>query len=324
MFFRLNDNATLGREESRSGYFLDRRDYCKLHIIAHYVRALLGPDFTVFPVGKVGADDVGRRLLDEMREGGLTMTYVEQEAGSQTLFSFCFLFPDGSGGNMTTSDSACAHVDPAFVTLATQEFARFAGHGVALAAPEVSIDARAKLLELATAHRFYRVASFTSEEMGTAMRAGLLRSVDLLALNLDEAAAGVRMAAETHAPASIVEATVAAMLALNPAMHLSITQGKEGSWTWDGSSLTRVPAIPVPVESTAGAGDAFVAGLIAGVTAGLSLPQAQQLATLSGAVSVTSPHTINRKLSRSSLMALCASAGRAVDKNVLTLLEAES
>ena len=45
MFFRLNGDATLGREESRSGYFLDRNDYCKLHIITHYVKALLGPDF---------------------------------------------------------------------------------------------------------------------------------------------------------------------------------------------------------------------------------------------------------------------------------------
>ena len=36
-FFALQGNETLGREESRLGRFLDRRDYCKLHIIAHYV-----------------------------------------------------------------------------------------------------------------------------------------------------------------------------------------------------------------------------------------------------------------------------------------------
>ena len=37
MFFKLNGDHTLGREESRSGYFLDQKDYCKLHIISHYV-----------------------------------------------------------------------------------------------------------------------------------------------------------------------------------------------------------------------------------------------------------------------------------------------
>ena len=43
MFFALDGNHTLGREESRSGHFLDRRDYCKLHIVSHYVCRLLGP-----------------------------------------------------------------------------------------------------------------------------------------------------------------------------------------------------------------------------------------------------------------------------------------
>ena len=41
------------------------------------------------------------------------MNYVDRGKGSQTLFSFCFIYPDGSGGNMTTSDSACSKVNPA-------------------------------------------------------------------------------------------------------------------------------------------------------------------------------------------------------------------
>ena len=49
-FFKLNGNHTLGREESRSGQFLDTQDYCKLHIISHYVKVLLGKDFAVFPL----------------------------------------------------------------------------------------------------------------------------------------------------------------------------------------------------------------------------------------------------------------------------------
>jgi hypothetical protein len=32
-FFQLRGDHTLGREESRGGRFLDRRDYCKLHIV---------------------------------------------------------------------------------------------------------------------------------------------------------------------------------------------------------------------------------------------------------------------------------------------------
>jgi hypothetical protein len=47
-FFKLMGNQTLGREESRSGVFLDQEDHCKLHIISHYVKSLTGPDRVTF------------------------------------------------------------------------------------------------------------------------------------------------------------------------------------------------------------------------------------------------------------------------------------
>ena len=65
-FFALQGNTTLGREESRLGSFLDRKDYCKLHIVAHYMKVLLGPDFSVIPVGKIGDDEAGKELLQEI------------------------------------------------------------------------------------------------------------------------------------------------------------------------------------------------------------------------------------------------------------------
>ena len=53
-FFALDGNRTLGREESRGGRFIDRNDYCKLHIVSHYVKALLGrgpdPFFVLFRI----------------------------------------------------------------------------------------------------------------------------------------------------------------------------------------------------------------------------------------------------------------------------------
>ncbi len=86
-FFALLGNDTLGREESRLGYFLDRKDYCKLHIVSYYVKVLLGPDFSVIPIGKVGDDAVGKELIQEMQEVGLDLKYVERCPGYQTLYS---------------------------------------------------------------------------------------------------------------------------------------------------------------------------------------------------------------------------------------------
>ena len=217
------------REESRSGHFLDRRDYCKLHIVSHYVRRLLGGSFSVIPLGMVGADDVGDRLLAEMAEVGLELRYVGRAEGRRTLYALCLIYPDGSGGNVTENDSACAAVDAGWIARAEPEFARYTGRGIALALPEVPLEARQKLLALGTAHGFLRVASFTSAEI--VELAGRLEDVDLLALNLDEAAALAGVSAESSEPEPVVRAALAK---LSPDRWLTVTAGTRGSWCWDG------------------------------------------------------------------------------------------
>jgi ribokinase len=321
MFFALNGNHTLGREESRSGRLIDRRDYCKLHIVSHYVQTLLGPEFTTIPVGKVGDDDLGGRVSREMFEAGLDMRYVAHSPGDQTLFSLCFVYPDGSGGNLTIDDSACARVDAPFVAEAKAEFGRFEGRGIALALPEVPMEARAKLLELGTEHRFFRVASFTSAEMSEVVDSGILRLVDLLAVNLDEAAAGAGFFPAAGEPQPIVEAAVRAMTRVNPQMLSCVTAGSKGSWSWDGQCLVHVPAFQAEVVSTAGAGDAYLSGTIVGVTAGLQLSQAQELGALVASLSVTSPHTINKEIDRESLRAFATRSQAPICDAVRRLLE---
>jgi sugar/nucleoside kinase (ribokinase family) len=301
MFFALDGNHTLGREESRSGHFLDRRDYCKLHIVSHYVCRLLGSDFPVIPLGMVGADDVGDRLLAEMSEVGLDLRYVGRAEGRGTLYALCLTYPDGSGGNATENDSACAAVDAGWIAQAEPEFARFSGAGIAMALPEVPLDARQKLLALGTTHGFLRVSSFTTAEI--LELDAELKDVDLLALNLDEAAA-LAGVTEGNDPEAIVRAALAR---LGSEVWLIVTAGAAGSWSWDRTTLTHLPALPVRVEGTAGAGDAHLAGIIAGLAAGLPLREAHQLGVLTAAVAVTSPHTINFELDREALR-VCAEA----------------
>jgi ribokinase len=323
-FFTLRGNHTLGREESRGGRFLDRRDYCKLHIISHYVKSLLGPDFAMIPIGQVGDDDVGQRLMDEMGEVGLDLRYVKVSPGDQTLFSFCFVYPDGSGGNLTTDDSACSRLDAAFVAQAEPELVRYAGRGVALAAPEVPLEARYKLLELGAEYRFFCVGSFVAEEMRPAIEIGMLSHIDLLAINVDEAAAVAGLPLEerlkSKSVSSVVETALEKLRAINSAMLISITAGQDGSWSWDGKSLAHIPAFDAETVSTAGAGDAHLAGIIAGLVTGLRMPQAQELGTLMAALSVTSPHTINKEIDRQSLSAFAANLNWHVSASVKDLL----
>lgn len=305
-FFALRGNETLGREESRAGRFLDQRDYCKLHIIAHNVCSLLGPSFPTITIGKVGDDDTGHRIVGEMRDAGLDVRYVEICPGEQTLFSFCFLYPDGSGGNLTTEDSASSRVDAAFIERTRPEFQKYKGTGVALAAPETPLESRAALLGLASEYGCFRAASFTSLEIPTAMTGGLLSQVDLLALNRSEAEALLGIEPNTFEANDLACRTVEKLSRSYPNIQISITGGAAGSWFWDAAQLHFTPALKVNVRSTAGAGDAHLGALLAGLIAGFSSEEAHRLAGLVSSYAVTSPHSIQPDLDADSLRAFAA------------------
>jgi ribokinase len=319
-FFQLRGDHTLGREESRGGRFLERRDYCKLHILCHYLKALLGELMAVMPIGRVGDDEAGTRLLGEMAEVKLDLRFVHTLPDTPTLYSFCFLYPDGSGGNMTTEDSASGEVSAEAVTAAEGEFRRAGKNGIALAVPEVPLEARSKLLELATRHGLFRVAAFSSGEMEALRRGGLLERVDLLALNRDEARRLAEIGDAAADPAVVAESAIDRLSRTYPQLMMSVTAGAAGSWSWDGRSLFRLPAIEVPVGSTGGAGDAHLAGIIAALSVGLPLATAHGLGVLLAAASVTSPHTIHKGIDRRSLARLAERTGMR-DEALLRLLE---
>jgi ribokinase len=318
-FFVLNGDHTLGREESRSGHFLDVNDYCKQHIILHYVKTLLGPSFAVIPIGQVGNDDTGGKLIREMQETGFEMDYVHKSNDFQTLFSFCFSYPDGSGGNLTTDNSASSNVDTALIERARETVMNLGPSGIIMAAPEVPFEARARLIEIGNEYGSYCTASFTSEEMHQAADSGLISRLDLLAVNIDEAGAIIRK--DTAGTRNIVKEAISKLTLHNNRLKVSITLGKEGSCCWDGTDLRFFPAVLTQPISTAGAGDAFFSGLLCGVALGFNLFEAQELATLVAGLSVQSPHTIHKGIDRNSLFAFCKTNKIIFSENIINLIE---
>jgi ribokinase len=321
MFLALEGNRTLGREESRPADLLDQRDYCKLHIVSHYVRRLLGPDVPVVPIGKVGADEPGRAVLEEMRATGLELALVGTSS-RPTLFSVCFLYPDGDGGNLSTSRSASADVGPDDVRRAAELFASHPGRGVALALPEVPVAARQALLQLATEHGWLRVAAVVPDELDEVKDSGLLGQVDLLGLNIEEAATlGGVPAGE--APVRVVEAAIAALAGSGSPAQVVVTAGSRGSWSWDGRTLAHAPGVDPggQVVSTAGAGDAHLAGIVVGLMAGLDLAAANGFAALVSALKVTSPHTINPDIDPRSVVEAAFRRGLPLPESLVDLLD---
>lgn len=73
---------------------------------------------------------------------------------------------------------------------------------------------------------------------------------------------------------------------------LVLTEGKEGALALHGEEQIRVPARPVSVVDTTGAGDAFAGGLIHGLASGMAMEQALQCAVDWGAFAVASESSI--------------------------------
>ena len=302
----LEGHHTLERTESRLGKLLDARDYCKLHIVEHYLAVLLntGPRKSgcrVVAVGNVGSDEAGTRLLHEMKQAGIDTQHVLIEPGCRTLFSVSFLYPDKSSSNVTISNSAAAELGKAQLDACRTELGALGARGIALCLPEVPLSARTRFLKIATDSGSFRAASFAAGEMDEVRRLNLLTSVDLLAVNREEAAAlgGVDGSA---AQRDLLEQCRNAAAAMNPDIRLVVSSGSEGVDVLDQGTWRHRRALPVNVVSTAGAGDALLAGILAGLVLGLPLVSGEQdnaaqtatdLGLLVAAFSLTSQHTIH-------------------------------
>jgi ribokinase len=320
-FFMLNGDHTLGREESRSGHFLDGVDYCKQHIILHYTKVLLGPGFIVIPVGKIGDDEIGQTLFHEMSNTGFVMDKVEKVKDGSTLFSFCFYYPDGRGGNMTTDNSASALVDAGFIENARNDIEKFGKKGIIVAAPEVPLISRQRLLELGKQYGSFCAASFTTGEMQQALDTGIMALVDLISINIDEASAIAGSVVDKSDHLAIITLAIQKLQMYNKMILVSITVGNQGSWCWDGHQLKSFDAIKTKAIRTAGAGDAFFSGILCGLALGLNLLDSQQLASLLAGLSTTSPDTIHKGVDRHSLLKLQQDSELTFSEKVIKLLE---
>jgi sugar/nucleoside kinase (ribokinase family) len=336
IFFALDGNHTLGRDESRLGRLLDIRDYCKLHIISHYVARLLGAspdgDFLVIPIAKVGNDAPGRQMIAEMSAAGMDTKHVEIVAGSPTMFSVCFQYPDGMGGNITTSDSAAAQ-------LACEDLDKlehlFAEPAVALAAPEVPLETRAHFLKMAGKHGAFRAASFTAADVAPARELGIFANLELASLNEGEASVLAGSAFEPSHPRPFLQACEQVLRTSYPKLRLVVTAGRFGAFAYSEGIWDFCPAPRVNVASTAGAGDALLGGLIVGNISGIpfirrdhsldrtrmgTLGSALDFSVLLASYTATSPHTIHPKASKEALLAFASEIGVELGPNLRQLL----
>jgi sugar/nucleoside kinase (ribokinase family) len=311
MVFSIIGEHTLGRNESRLAELEPFKDYCKQHIVMHYVAVLMGAaikgEFQSFPIGKVGKDEVGLRLVEKMRDAGMDTSYISVSAENSTLFGVCFQYPDYSGGNITMANSASSRVHPQDINKFFADYHLDGKKGVVLAVPEVPVVTRIELLQRGKKSGNLTVAAVASAEVQEFSEREGFSYTDILAINIDEAQHISGHKGDQAEPDRIARKCMEQLSGQNPDITILITNGEEGSYCLSQDLMEFTPALKTSVVSTAGAGDAFLAGVISGICCGLKLfkgfsvralneaplQTAVDLGTLLASLSVTSADTIH-------------------------------
>jgi sugar/nucleoside kinase (ribokinase family) len=337
--YALQGEHELGRNESRLGELLESRDYCKLHIVEHHIARLMGSSrdpasFRVWPVGVVGNDATGRRILTEMSSAGMDTQFVRSHPSLRTLFSVCFNYPDGSGGNITSTNSAAGALAADDLRAASPYMKAAGARGVALCLPEVPLEMRRTFLELASDCGNYRVCSFALGEIEEAQIMGLFSLTDLLALNQEEASALLGDGSGPVLDDGRLAECAAQFTATHPRLRLIVSLGPKGACGFECGSSQFCPAPVLQPISTAGAGDALLAGVVCGLAAGLPfimpnecgssfsgrvLRTALDFGVLNASFSVTSPHTIHPDAVLSNLFGFAESHGASISDSLRSM-----
>lgn len=314
IFFSLRGSHTLGRNESRMATLEPYSDFCKQHIIMHYIAVLLTgqstDNFKLFPIGKVGNDETGKNLLRKMKEAGMDTGNIEICRESVTLFSVCFQYPDRSGGNITTDNSASSHVTPKDISRYFENYHLDGRKGIILSVPEVPVESRVELLKFGRKNSSLNVASLLSSEVTGFSKLGGFHLTDILAINIDEARHIAKIEDDSISAKEVIGLCIEKLVKINSGLTVIITEGAGGSYCYKDNNLESIPALKTTVVSTAGAGDALLAGTITGLCCGLPVHKgysslvfsefpmqtAIELGTLLASVSVTSPDSIHAEV----------------------------
>jgi sugar/nucleoside kinase (ribokinase family) len=267
MLFLSEKAETLGRSESRPVILSKARDFCKQHIVLYYAATLTRGIAHTIPVGYVGDDAPGRDLLAEMGREGMDTAYVGVSKEDATMISVCLQYPDKEGCNITAINNAARCVTPEYVRNCLDQVG-IDGNTIVAALPEVSIDSRVSLLKSGKAQQAFTALSVAAAEADEFFRQGVYSVCDLLAVNEEEACAilGKRLSGE-----DLVKRLHTFLRGFNPGIRLLATCGKYGAYTANGGLIEYIPPLPVRAANTAGAGDAFLGGTLAGLARGLSL-----------------------------------------------------
>ncbi len=249
-------------------------------------------------VGRVGHDEFGERVLEQLASDGVDATRVERSDALRT--GIAHIRVDRSGQNsIVMVPLANSEMDEATVV---RHAGAITSARVLLTQLEIPLEATRAALRLA---RESGVRTVLNPAPAASLDASTLEMVDILVPNEVEASW------LTGEPADSVEGAVRAarrLLALGCGAVI-VTLGDRGAVHVDAQGAQLVSALTVPAIDTVAAGDAFCAGLVAALAAGDPRELALARATAAGALATTVAGATSSLPSRASVERLLAESG---------------
>lgn len=220
--------------------------------------------------GKVGSDSLGEFFLSDMRNTGVT---IDVPGTPNSTGTCVVLITDDAQRTMLTCLGASATLGPDDIDakhIADSKYVYIEGY---LFGGEPTRSAALKAIELAKQHdakvAFTVSDPFLIEHHRDEFLSLIEDPVDLLFCNLQEAQAltgktdAIDCAHEIHGHAE----------------NVALTMGAEGSILMHDGAAIPIEGVPVDAVDTTGAGDMYAAGVLYGITNGLSWKQAGHLAS---------------------------------------------
>jgi sugar/nucleoside kinase (ribokinase family) len=231
--------------------------------------------------GYSGADVIGDRLRAMLTAEGVGVDKLLRHPTAGTGTSVIALAPNGERSIVFTNGA-----NQAFDLDEVPDEWLPGKHIIAVSTvfvlPQFTGEKVARLFRRAHAAGAQTLLNICSDNEGRGLPflAPALAESDIFVLNLDEG----RQLTGHDTPGRIL-----AGLAEHTAGTLVLTLGADGCCFRSTAGIQRIPAVPVRVTDTTGAGDSFVAGFIAGVLRGLPLAGCAQLGSQVASYAVTGP-----------------------------------
>jgi 6-phosphofructokinase 2 len=248
--------------------------------VARAVHHLGGEAIAVFPVGGLSGEMLCRLLADEgvphatVAVDGITresFAVVERQSGKQ----YRFLMPGphiGAGDQARCLDDLAMHLNGAEYLVASGSLP-----------PGCPMDFYVSIGELAQQHSARFVLDTSGPALSSAAKGAFLIKASLREL---EELSGTEIRTENEQ-----EKAARQIIARGCAEILVVSLGAEGALLATGDEIRRFAAIPVPAQSSIGAGDSMLAGIVWSLTRGWTPPDAVGFGMAAGAAALLRPGT---------------------------------